>query len=135
MKKMKCLMLLTVIMGLVTVPALARDALFGNEGVLHEKVHYSDLNLADAKGVTTLYHRITAAAEHVCPGYNDGGGRQPLSTVALAKECRAQAVNAAVAKIGNAALQRYYEATPLGARHAQMTASNMTAPKIEVSLD
>jgi UrcA family protein len=67
-------------------------------------VNYSDLNLASAKGVQTLYRRLTSAARIVCePAINLGHYQK-----AEARACARKAVQDAVRDVNNANLTAYH---------------------------
>jgi UrcA family protein len=60
-------------------------------------VRYSDLNLATADGVDTLYRRISNAASLVCPtSYT-----KDMDAAAKAKQCQVEAIARAVQKVNN----------------------------------
>lgn len=63
-------------------------------------VSYRDLDLSTAEGARTLYKRISAAANKVCPP-DDGG--QPLLR-ARNRACREAAIDRAVHAVNNAQL-------------------------------
>jgi UrcA family protein len=133
MKSSSCFVVVLVLaMCAISVPVMATDPLFANQGVRHETVHFSDLNLSNPKGVETLYHRITVASDHVCDEYWSDGTRASLGAVAKAKNCKASAIYSAVANTGNAALLRYYDELHPGVSHPTMVADN-TAPGIIVT--
>jgi UrcA family protein len=60
-------------------------------------VRYSDLNLATAVGVDTLYQRISKAASGVCPSADI----RDLPAVSAAKQCRVEAIARAVRDVNN----------------------------------
>jgi UrcA family protein len=67
-------------------------------------VRYDLGSLSTDAGARALYSKISKAAEKVCPnGYS-------LLTGGLVKECREQAIAAAVAKIGNQRLAQVHAA-------------------------
>jgi len=72
-------------------------------------VSFGDLNLASAKGVDTLYARITAAAHQVCDG-----DIHDLNTYAIARACVRQAIANAVRDLPDTRV-----ASSLAARHVQ----------------
>ena len=63
-------------------------------------VDYSDLDLTTRDGIEVLHRRIVRAAHQVCPAPKNADLRLRV----LARECRAQAIDAAVRFIGNAEL-------------------------------
>ena len=63
-------------------------------------VDYSDLDLTTRDGIDVLHRRIVLAARQVCPLPKNSD----LQLRVLARECRAQAIDAAVRFIGNAEL-------------------------------
>jgi UrcA family protein len=69
-------------------------------------VDYSDLDLTTRDGIEVLHRRIVNAARQVCPAPKNSDLR--LKT--LARECRAQAMDAAVRFIGNAELAAVHAA-------------------------
>jgi UrcA family protein len=78
-------------------------------------VRYADLNLETAAGIDHLYSRLRAAAHGAC-GATD---RMDLARVAEQKACYARALNAAVARVGNAALTARHASQP-EARYAEV---------------
>jgi len=75
-------------------------------------VSYSDLNLASAKGIDTLYARVAAAAQQVCaPG---GVDIRDLQAFAIERACVNQAIANALRDLPDARV-----ASSLAARHAQ----------------
>lgn len=90
---------------LLTVgPAMADPAVASDKQALQTAVRYSDLDLASSEGAATLYRRIVAAAQRVCP---DSGVRDARSTQAI-RECRAQAIQRAVDSVGSPQLAAIY---------------------------
>ena len=76
------------------------------------KVPVGDLNLASAKGVDTLYARVTAAAHQVCaPG---GVDIRDLQAAAVERACVSNAIANAVRDLPDARV-----ASSLAARHDQ----------------
>ncbi len=76
------------------------------EDVPQVVVRYADLNLANEQGLKTLYRRIAAAAQAVCPQSAD----RELSLRSLVQECREQAIARAIHDVNIpqlAALQRH----------------------------
>jgi len=69
-------------------------------------VKYADLNLTDAKGVQTLYWRLTSAATTVC----DVPDQRELARAAVAKHCVDQAMAHAIATVNNPLLTSLYVA-------------------------
>jgi UrcA family protein len=69
-------------------------------------VKYSEQSLATGKGVNELYRRIVRAAEKVCPAPS----LVNLSALAMAEECRDQAVARAIRQIDNSQLAALYAA-------------------------
>lgn len=67
---------------------------------------YSDLDLSTADGIEALHRRIVLAARRVCSTPNQAD----LRIKELARECRAQAIEAAVRSIGNAELAAVHAA-------------------------
>jgi UrcA family protein len=63
-------------------------------------VKYSDLDLSTSDGARTLYKRIRAAANMVCP-YGDA---RELTLKAIGQSCRADAIERAVRTIHNTEL-------------------------------
>jgi UrcA family protein len=70
-------------------------------------VKYSDLDLASPAGAKALYRRIVAAALNVCPT-EDG---RTLHFVALAEQCRSEAIERAVRSVDNTQLAMIYAAS------------------------
>lgn len=69
-------------------------------------IHYADLNLNGAPGVSVLYGRLRSAAEVVCaPLYAKGAQR-----AAAFKHCVADAMSSAVTQVNQPALSAYYRA-------------------------
>ena len=62
------------------------------------EVAYGDLDLTNAEGVKALLRRLTTAAERVCPRTD---GRVGLERTLAARECRKQALEQAVRRIGS----------------------------------
>lgn len=80
--------------------AVADDA--SNKMVRTELVNYSDLNAQTTAGARALYSRLKGAAGDVC------GARPDIRELRVAKdarECRARAVNDAVAQIDSESLR------------------------------
>ena len=75
------------------------------EEVRKVEVSYSDLDLARADQVNTLYWRIQHAAQRVCESHESPGSRAVL----LKRKCMAKAVDQAVQDVGNASLTALYE--------------------------
>jgi UrcA family protein len=69
-------------------------------------VGYSDLDLTTRDGIAVLHRRIVNAARQVCPAPKNSD----LQLKTLARECRAQAIDAAVRFIGNAELAAVHAA-------------------------
>jgi UrcA family protein len=67
------------------------------DGVPSLTVHYDDLDLTTEQGARTLYARITAAAEAVCPTGDMGN----LSLYMKIRACRKQAIAKAVQRVGS----------------------------------
>jgi UrcA family protein len=80
------------------------------EGAPSVKVSFADLDLANSKGIDTLYARVTAAAHQVC----DVGGTRDLSTWANERACVSQAIANAVRDLRDTRV-----ASSLAARHDQ----------------
>ena len=79
------------------------------EGAPSVKVSFADLDLANSKGIDTLYARVTAAAHQVC----DVGSRD-LSTYANERACVSRAIANAVRDLRDTRV-----ASSLAARHDQ----------------
>lgn len=62
-------------------------------------VAYADLDLTSTASVDTLYRRIVSASRQVCPAMPPG--RVKLAVTSAIRECRAAAVERAVAQIAN----------------------------------
>jgi len=62
-------------------------------------VAYRDLDLTSTAGIDTLYQRIVSASRQVCPAMPPG--RVALAVKSTIHECRAAAVERAVAQIAN----------------------------------
>lgn len=60
-------------------------------------VKYGDLDLTTQQGISTLYHRLSIAAERVCPAVDN----QNLSALRHARACQSEAIERAVRSIGN----------------------------------
>jgi UrcA family protein len=60
-------------------------------------VRYDDLDLATAAGVNTLYRRISAAAQQVCPDVYS----RDLGVVAAGERCQANAIAQAVRQVNS----------------------------------
>jgi UrcA family protein len=69
-------------------------------------VKYSSQSLETDRGVNELYRRIVRAAEKVCPDPS----MKNLSALAIAEECRDQAVARAIRQIDNSQLAALYAA-------------------------
>jgi UrcA family protein len=78
-------------------------------------VRYSDLSLDRPADVTTLYHRIGAAADTVCGPREITGSRLERPSY---RTCFDLAVSNAVVAVASPALSAYYR-TQLSASHAQ----------------
>jgi UrcA family protein len=78
-----------------------------DEDVARTTVHFDDLNLDQPSGVTSLYQRISVAAESVC-----GDRLLPGSRIIAPdwRRCTQQAVARAVAAVNRPALSAYYRA-------------------------
>lgn len=74
------------------------------ETIEQRVVQYGDLNLNSPQGVAKLYKRISSAARSVC------GPSAPvsLSFIAAQRQCRAQAIAAAVQDVNNANLTAHH---------------------------
>jgi UrcA family protein len=83
-----------LLMGAFTGFAAAAGAAPAEETVPTLAVHYTSDALATDEGARALYHRIARAAEQVCPSDDR------LVPTAV-RECRQQAISAAVEKIHN----------------------------------
>ena len=92
--------------GFSSIAAAAESAatVTAADGVPAKTVRYSDLNLTRARGITTLYHRITKAAEVVCDSVNP---RAPQNA-ARARICTQQAIARAVKQVNIPALALYH---------------------------
>jgi UrcA family protein len=90
----------------------------GDTQLRTETVFYGDLNLASAPGVAALYGRIAHAAEDVC-----GPRERPGSFVPRLgyRDCVGRAIDAGVAKVGNAQLSAYHARKEHGAAGARLT--------------
>ena len=67
-------------------------------------VRYDDLDLATKQGAHTLYRRIVAAAEKVCPDYQT----RDLGRITRAQSCRAAAISRAVRQVNSPQLAVIY---------------------------
>ena len=116
MKTVIGLYTLFVVLGAFTFGAPALAA----EGPRQRVVDYSDLNLASARGVETLYRRIASAARVVCePSINLGYHQK-----AEARICATKAVLDAVRDVNDAGLTAYHlERTGQGASEKENLAS------------
>lgn len=81
---------------LLAGPALAAE----DPALRTTTVRYTDLDLATAEGARALYGRILSAARRVCPEPSQWN-RKARSAM---RRCRAEAIAAAVARVGNARL-------------------------------
>lgn len=72
----------------------------------HVKVQFSDLDLANVDGATTLYRRLQSAAESVCAEH----GSRDVESVFRVKTCISAAISAAVVDINQPSLTTYYRA-------------------------
>ncbi len=63
-------------------------------------VRYADLDLGTEGGVAKLYQRIARAASRVCPGSES----RELQRAKLARACQTEAIERAVAAVGNTRL-------------------------------
>jgi UrcA family protein len=87
------------------IAAVGASAAFASPVSVPQKVvRYDATALSTDAGARALYARIARAAEKVCP--ND----YSLLNNGLVRECREQAVAAAVAKIGNQRLAQVHAA-------------------------
>ncbi len=86
-----------VILTSVTVTAHADST---QDSALQAVVRYGDLDLATEAGTARLYQRISAAAERVCPSAD----ARDLKRAQVARSCQAEAIERAVASVGNARL-------------------------------
>jgi UrcA family protein len=68
-------------------------------------VKYSDQNLATDDGALALYRQITSAAKRVCPDAS-----KDLSRLAIAQQCRNEAVARAIRQIDNSRLAALHAA-------------------------
>ena len=75
-------------------------------------VHFEDLNLAHTEGVAALYKRLRVAAGEACSLPDE----LPLQHGRHFQACVAEALSAAVAKVGQPALSSYYQAQLDGRR-------------------
>ena len=71
---------------------------------LSQRVHYSDINLADSAGAKLLYERLMTAADLVCAPYKG----DELAQQKPYRSCVRQAVSVAVADINSPMLTSYY---------------------------
>jgi UrcA family protein len=68
-------------------------------------VAYADLNLSTRQGAATLYSRIRAAANQVCP---TSGDSRTLTELTRTKNCLDRAIAQAVGTVGNSNLTQLY---------------------------
>lgn len=68
-------------------------------------VKYSDQSLATDDGALALYRRLTSAAKRVCPDAS-----KDLSRLAIAQQCRNEAVARAIRQIDNSRLAALHAA-------------------------
>lgn len=68
--------------------------------VVRVAVSYADLDLTTQDGIQALHRRVLVAARTVCPAPRNAD----VKFRGLARDCRAQAIEAAVRSIGNPAL-------------------------------
>jgi UrcA family protein len=81
---------------IATAPAVAAEPGVRTQPV-HVVVRYHDLDLATDQGAAALYRRIAAAARQACPE----GSQWNLAHRRTVRECREQALLAAVAAVGS----------------------------------
>ena len=83
-----------------SLPAIATaDELAGRS----EKVTYSDLNVEKEEGAISLYRRLQQASKRVC-GVESLNNSGSVRLISLQQSCYRETLDAAVAKIDNAAL-------------------------------
>jgi UrcA family protein len=75
-----------------------------SDSATQRTVGYADLNLADSKGVQTLYLRLTSAAKTVC----DMPDQRELARIAAARNCMEQAMVQAINSVNNPMLTSLY---------------------------
>jgi len=73
-------------------------------GVRTTVVKYADLDLSTSQGAASLYNRIHAASEAVCPPSDRGD----LAAMSRSQKCVKQAIAGAVAKVNQPALSAIY---------------------------
>ena len=88
-------------------PALATPAVSDGPRI---EVSYDQLDLATRNGVEALHRQIVLAARTACPAPQSSD----LRLRALARECRTQAIDAAVRSVGNAELTALHAARRRG---------------------
>ncbi len=88
---------------LIIAAAPARAA--GEDTPAQYVVRYTNLDLQTDAGASALYRRIAAAARQVCPDYS----REPARVAAM-RACRADAIERAVAGVGNERLAAIHAA-------------------------
>ena len=81
----------------VAQAATPNDSVTLSDRVPTAVVNYGDLNLATEDGARTLYHRLTVAAQTVCPIQD----ARSLAQAALSHTCRAEAVARAVHQVNS----------------------------------
>ena len=81
----------------VAQAATASDSVALSDEVPTAVVNYADLNLATEAGARTLYQRLAAAAQEVCPIQD----ARSLAQVAHSHSCRAEAVARAVRQVNS----------------------------------
>jgi|SRR5579862_6834460 UrcA family protein len=95
---------LPLVAALLGISAVGAGAAFASPAEPQQVVRYDAAALSTDAGARALYSKISRAAEKVCPN------SYSLLTSGLVKECRDQAIAAAVAKIGNQRLAQVHAA-------------------------
>lgn len=80
-------------------------AVFSAEPYWQQKVSYGDLNLNRPEGIAALYRRLRAAADEVC----QPAGAGDLVSEMHSRQCEAEAIGQAIAKIDVPGLTSYYQ--------------------------
>ncbi len=108
MKNLPVLMTLAVL----AASAVAATPAHASDGRRTETVRYGDLDLSNAEGAGTLFHRLHSAAAEVCAQPAGDG----LLAVPLYHRCLADAMGEAIEAVDQPAVTAYAQAHGVGSR-------------------